>query len=113
MNHLNSLHELPGGAPIVCFHNMDLEHLDVEIGFPVATLLTSKEDITVNTIPSQKVVTAIDLGPYEKQDQTLEEIFVWIERNGCKMNGEIYYQYLNDTERPENELLTMMIVPVA
>lgn len=28
------------------------------------------------------------------------------------MNGEIYYQYLNDAERPENELLTMMIVPV-
>ncbi len=110
--YLQSLRELPGGAPIVCFHNMDLENLDVEIGFPVAKSISGKEDITANTIPSQKVVSAIDSGPYEKQDTTLEELFSWIQGNGYEMKGEIYYQYLNDTERPETELLTMMTIPV-
>lgn len=48
---------------------MDLENLDVEIGFPVANPVSGRDE----------------------------------------MKGEIYYQYLNDTERPESELLTMMI----
>jgi len=110
--YLESINELSSGAPIVCFHNMDLENLDVEIGFPVAYPISGKDDITANVIPSQKVVSTIDLGAYEKQDPTLEEIFAWIQGNGYEMKGEIYYQYLNDTERPECELLTMMIVPV-
>jgi effector-binding domain-containing protein len=112
LKYLDSLNELPGGAPIVCFHNMGLENLDVEIGFPVAKPLSGKDDIAANTLPSQKIVSAIDLGPYEKQDPTLEEIFAWIQSNGYEMKGEIYYQYLNDTERSENELITKMILPI-
>lgn len=110
--YLESISELPSGAPIVCFHNMDLENLDLEIGFPVAHQIDGKDDIAANVIPTQKVVSTIDLGAYEKQDPTLEELFAWIQSNGYEMQGEIYYQYLNDTERPESELLTMMIVPV-
>jgi len=112
MKYMNSLNILPSDGPIVCFHNMDLENLDVEVGFPVATPVNGKEEITGRTAPSQKVVSAIDLGPYEKQDPTLEELFAWIQNNGYEMQGEIYYQYLNDTERPESELLTKMILPI-
>ena len=110
--YLESSNVLFGGEPIVCFHNMDLEKLDVEVGFPIANSMEGKDEIIAKTIPSQKVVTAIDLGPYEKQDPTLEEIFTWIQKNGFEMKGEIYYQYLNDTERPENEFLTKMIIPI-
>jgi effector-binding domain-containing protein len=110
--YLESINELPGGAPIVCFHNKDLENVDIEIGFPVARPLNGKDDITANIVPSQKVVSTIDMGAYELQDPTLEEIFKWIHDNGYEMSGEIYYRYLNDTDRPENELLTMMTVPV-
>lgn len=110
--YLQSLNELTSGAPMVCFHNMDLEKLDIEFGFPVASILCGDDDILAITVPSQRVVTAIDQGPYEKQDQTLEDIFAWIQSNGYEMKGEIYYHYLNDTGRSENELLTMMVLPV-
>ncbi len=110
--YLQSINVLLGGEPIVCFHNMDLENLDIEVGFPTATLVNGKDEMTAHTIHSQKVVSAIDLGAYEKQDPTLEEIFAWIKENGHEMQGEIYYQYLNDTDRPENEFLTKMIIPV-
>lgn len=96
--YLNSLNELPGGTPVVCFHNMDLENLDVEIGFPVANPLSGKDDISANTLPAQKVVSAIDLGPYEKQDPTLEDLFAWIQSNGYEMKGEIYYQCVFERE---------------
>ena len=110
--HLENLNELLGGDPIVCFHNMDLEKLDVEVGFPVANPIEGKDEIISKQIPSQKIITTIDLGPYEKQDPTLEEIFTWIQKNGYEMQGQIYYQYLNDTERSENEFLTKMIIPI-
>ena len=117
--YLNSIHVLFGGAAIVCFHNVGSDYndetwkkLDVEIGFPVASPTSGKEDITANIIPSQKVISVIDLGAYEKQDPTFEEILAWIKSNGYEMKGDVYYQYLNDTERPESELLTMMMLPV-
>jgi len=110
MKYLESIHVLLGGEPIVCFHNMDFENLDVEVGFPIATLVSEKDDMSVQTIPSQKVVFAIDLGAYEKQDW--EEIFAWIRENGHEMQGKIYLQYLNDPNRPETEFLTKIIIPV-
>ncbi len=109
---LDSENELASGVPTVCFHNMDLAKLDVEVGFPVANPVDGAEDVKAVTIPTQKVVTAIDMGPYEKQDPTLEDIFAWIQDHGYVMGGEIYYQYLNDNDRPESEFLTLMIVPV-
>ncbi len=110
--YLESINVLLGGEPIVCFHNMDLENLDIEVGFPTAIFVSGKDEMSAQTIHSQKVVSAIDLGAYEKQDPTLEEIFAWIQENGYEMQGKIYYQYLNDTNRPENEFLTKMIIPV-
>jgi len=110
--YLNSIDVLLGGPPVVCFHNMDLEQLDVEVGFPVATVINVNGEIKANIIPAQRVVSAIDLGPYEKQDPTLEEIFGWMQKNSYEMQGEIYYYYLNDTERPESEYLTKMVIPI-
>ncbi len=110
--YLESLHELPSDGPIVCFHNMDLNNLDVEAGFLVAHLIDGKDDMCAVTIPAQKVVSAIDLGPYEDQDPTLTDIFTFIESKSYEAQGKIYYQYLNDTKRSENELLTKMILPI-
>lgn len=110
--YLSSIDSLFGGEPIVCFHNMDLEHLDVEIGFPVANHINGSKEIKANLMPSQRIVSAIDLGPYEQQDPTLEDIFTWIQQNGYEMQGTIYYQYLNDTNRPASEFLTKMILPI-
>lgn len=110
--YLEAVNMLPGGAPIICFHNMDLEHLDVEIGFPVAAPVSGKDDMMATTVPTQKVVTAVDVGPYEQHDATLNELFAWAQSNGLELSGEVYYQYLNDEEQPESEYLTVMSVPV-
>ncbi len=110
--HIENMNKLPSGEPLVCFHNTDLEQLDVEIGFPTAESLPAKNDIAVRYVPPRKCAVAIDLGPYEQQDPTLQDIFDWLQKNSFKPSGEIYYQYLNDAERPESELLTKMIVPV-
>ncbi|NLW70121.1 MAG: transcriptional regulator [Eubacteriaceae bacterium] len=113
--YLKNIGEEPAGAPMVCFHNMELENLDLEVGFPVAfggESFKAEGDLKVVEIPSMWALCAIDRGPYELQDPTLEAIFAEIQKGGYQMAGGIYYQYLNDTERPEEEYLTFMFVPI-
>lgn len=111
-DYLDTIGLNPMSGPIVCFHNQDLETLDIEMGWQIAQKTECKDDMLCNMIPIRKVVTAIDLGPYEKQDPTLIEIFEWIKVNGHEPVGPISYCYLNDTERPETEYLTQMSIPI-
>ncbi|MCC0632709.1 GyrI-like domain-containing protein [Clostridioides sp. ZZV15-6388] len=116
-NYLEEKGILSAGAPIVCFHNMDLEKLDVEVGFPVTNHsvfnhMDTENEILQKIVPTQKIITAIDLGPYELQDPTLEELFLWAKDRGYELHGDIYYQYLNDLNRPESEYLTKMMLPI-
>lgn len=102
----------PSSGPIVCFHTIDLEKLDVEIGFQVAETIAGTETITAASLPARTVVSTIDLGPYEQSDPVMEELLNWIPANGYQQAGGIYYHYLNDNERPEAELLTEMYIPI-
>ncbi len=103
---------LTSSAPLTYFHNMDLEKLDVEVGYHIAQELPDDGDITCQCCPSRKVVMAIDMGPYEKQDPTLMDLFGYIETQKLTMQGPICYYYLNEPNRPESEYLTQMMIPV-
>lgn len=110
--YINILSLFPAGGPIVYFHNTDLEKLDVEIGWQITQHVKNKNDMLCQLVPSRKVVTAIDLGPYEEQDPTLIDIFEWIKINALEPKGPICYYYLNDTKRPASEYLTQMLLPI-
>lgn len=112
LSHLEGLNMLPAGEPLVCFHNADLGALDVEVGFPVSSPAEGRGEVRATTVPAQKAVSAIDMGPYEEQDPTLMELFDWVRENGHQMQGPIYYRYLNDTDRPAREYLTKMLLPL-
>ena len=112
MAYVETLDSLLGGEPFACFHNMDLENLDVEVGFPIADSINGQDEIKISTIPSEKVVTAIDQGPYESLDPSLNDLFIYIKNNNLEILGPIYYHYLNNTNCPEKEYLTKIIIPV-
>ena len=42
----------PSGEPFVAYHNMDMQDLDVEIGFPIASPIPGKADIKSCSIPA-------------------------------------------------------------
>lgn len=111
-DYLNEMSVYPMSGPIVCFHNQGLETLDVEMGWQIAQKIDDRDNMICSMIPTRKVVSAIDLGPYEKQDPTLMDIFEWIKENGYEPQGPIYYCYLNDIERAETEYLTQMSMPI-
>lgn len=103
----------PAGGPLVCFHNTDLAELDVEVGFPVAEPLPGEGGIRGRVLPASRVATTIDQGPYEHQDPTLLALMAWVQERGLQPQGPIWYQYLNDTDRPETQFLTLMEMPLA
>lgn len=103
---------LLSGSPFGCYHNADLENLDVEIGFPVAKPVSGNGNITGYTIPVQKAVSGIFLGAYEDTDPLMIEIMQWITKHGYEQQGKIYNYYLNDENRNASELLTQIVVPI-
>jgi len=104
--------QLLSSGPFVCYHNTDLDNLDVEMGFPVAKTVSGNDDISGYTIPAQKAVSGIFLGAYEDTDPLMFEIIRWIKEHGYEQQGNIYNYYLNDENRNANELLTQIVVPI-
>lgn len=98
--------------PNVCYHNADLENLDVEMGFPVAKPVSGNVGIAGYTISVQKAVSGIFLGAYEYTDPLMFEIMQWIKEHGYEQQGKVYNYYLNDDDRNANELLTQIVVPI-
>lgn len=103
---------LTGSPAMACFHNMNLEQLDVEVGYHLAQKLPGQGEIGCRSCPACKIVTAIDMGAYERQDAMLMELFGYIEAQKLAMQGPILYYYLNEPNRPEREYLTQMVIPV-
>lgn len=99
-------------GPFVCYHNADLENLEVEMGFPIAKPVAGNDDIYGYTIPAQKAVSGIFLGAYEETDPLMFEIMQWIVEHGYEQQGKIYNYYLNDSDRNTSELLTQIVVPI-
>ena len=105
-------HLLLSDGPFVCYHNADLENLDVEMGFPVARSVSGNDPIVGHTIPAQKAVSGIFLGPYTDTDPLMMEIMNWIIEQGYEQKGQILNYYINNDDRPPDELLTKIVVPI-
>lgn len=111
--YLKELGELPSDIPYVAYHNMDMQNLDVEIGFPVPKALPARGDIRPGFIPEGNVVFCMYRGAYREMAPTYGEMADWIVKNGLKPAGTAYEYYYNGPEYPESELLTMIVMPVA
>ncbi|WP_244987785.1 GyrI-like domain-containing protein [Methanoculleus chikugoensis] len=111
-DYLKELGEHLSDVPYVAYHNMDMQNLDVEMGFPVPKVLPEKGDIRSGSIPEGKFVFCMYRGAYRDMAPTYEEMAGWIEKNGLQPVGTVYEHYYNGPEYPESELLTMIVMPV-
>ena len=111
--YLEELGEQPAGPPFAAYYNMDMQNLDIEIGFPVSVKLPGKGDIEASKIPSGKVATCLYTGPYSEIEPAYNAISQWIEGNGYKPTGVVYEMYLNDpAQTPPQELKTQILFPL-
>ena len=103
----------PSGPPFVAYHNMDMQDLDLEIGFPFAKKLDGAGEVLAGEIPGGKAAGCLHVGPYDQLPATYTALMQWMEANGYRPRGVAYESYLNDphTTLPE-ELQTDIEFPL-
>lgn len=100
----------PADAPFACYYNMDMENLDVEIGFPVMAALPGRGEIKSGEIPAGNKAATLYVGPYQDMGPTYEAMNKWVTDNGYEATGVVYELYYNSPmEVPENQLLTKIV----
>lgn len=110
--YLQQLGEIPADVPFVGYYNLDMQDLDVEIGFPVAAVLPNSGDIKASRIPEGYAAFSLFRGPYADMAPLYEEMTAWINQNGYRATGTVYEQYYNGPGWPESELLTKIVMLV-
>jgi effector-binding domain-containing protein len=113
MQYLNEIGEKPLNVAFAAYYNLDMEDLDVEIGFPVKKPLAGKGDIKPGEIPAGKQVSCFYRGPYNQMEPVYKAMLEWASENGHTLTGVAYELYYNSPmDVPESELLTKIIFPV-
>ena len=112
-DYLEELEEQPTDVPFTAYYNMDMQDMDVEMGFPVAKPLPGKGYIKAGEIAEGPAATYMYKGPYSKMEPVYNEMFKQIAEKGCQPKG-VYYEYFYNSpgEVPESELLTRIVIPI-
>lgn len=110
--YMKEIGELFSGVPFVAYHNLDMQNLDVEMGFPVTKPMPHKDDIEFKVISAGKIIFCMYRGAYSEMAPVYDEMAKWISDNGYEPVGTAYEYYYNGPEFPENELLTKIVMPV-
>ena len=111
--YLGELGEKPSGPAFAAYYNMDMEDLDVEMGFIAAKPLDGKGDITASEIPAGKQVSYLYKGSYKGMEPVYNAMMQWINENSHTPVGMAFEFYYNSPmEVPENELLTKIVFPL-
>ncbi|HAU32006.1 MAG: Uncharacterized protein XD78_1406 [Desulfotomaculum sp. 46_296] len=111
--HLTELGQQPSFAPFAAYYNLDMQNLEVELGFPVEKQMPGKGEILYGQIPPGRVISCTYKGPYAGMEKLYAEMFKWIAENGYEFVGVVYEYYLNSPmEVPEGELLTRIDLPI-
>lgn len=110
MSYLAETGQQPAGMPFAAYYNMDMENLDVEMGFPVAKPIAGKGEIKQSSVPAGKQASCMYKGPYADMAPAYEAMTKWISDNGYTPTGVCYEFYYNSPmEVPESVLLTKIV----
>lgn len=111
--YLGKLGRQPTYAPFVAYYNMDMNDLDVEIGFPTEAGLPGAGEIQASALPAGKALTAMYTGSYEKMAEAYAAIETWSQERDLKRVGIVYEFYHNDPSvtAPE-QLITEIVFPL-
>lgn len=101
------------GAPYVLYHNMDMQALQIEAGFPVAEEAEEEGRIRMSGIPGGKFVHCIHTGPYAELEKTYEKVMAFIKEKKLETKEWMFESYINSPENtPPEELKTELWFPL-
>ncbi len=97
------------GAPYARYYNMNMEALDVEMGFPIAIDVKGENRIKTGQIPAGKIATAIHCGPYSTLEETYTKLMGFVKEKGLEVEEWMYEYYLNSPMEVKPEELQTQI----
>jgi effector-binding domain-containing protein len=112
MQHLETLGEQDTGAAYAAFHNMDMQNLDMEAGFPVSRSLPGKDDIQAGQIPAGMFAVCHYTGPYDQVGPAYEQLMQFIMERGYTVAGPAYEWYFDGPDVPPQDSRTDIVFPV-
>ena len=112
MQYLGELGEQPTGMPFAAYYNMDMQNLDVEIGFPVAREIPGKGEIRAGEFPGGKLASVLHIGPYDQCAPAYDALTQWVKDHGYEATGVAYEIYFSDPNTPPQEIKTEIVFPL-
>jgi effector-binding domain-containing protein len=109
---LSEIGEEPAGMPFAAYFNMDMQNLDLEIGFPVKKKLPGKGEIQASEIPAGKYASTMYVGPYDKIQPAYEALLAYAKEKGFEYANIAYEFYYDGPEVPPEKTRTMIVFPV-
>lgn len=105
--HLGETGGICTGAPFAIYYNMDVNDLDVEMGFPVAKSISENNEIKNSGTPAGKALEFTHVGPYNELEKAYRPAMSWMKENNFKESGIVCEFYLNDPAvTPPEDLIT-------
>ncbi|MBN1874956.1 MAG: GyrI-like domain-containing protein [Anaerolineae bacterium] len=113
MQYLGSSGKFPVGPAFAAYYNMDMQDLDVEMGFPVAESLPGKNTIVAGEMAAGKYASCVHVGPYDSVGPAYTALTQFVQEQGYEPTGVAYEVYLNDPdETPPEKLQTQILFPL-
>lgn len=112
MQYLAELGEEPAGMPYAAYYNMDMQNLDLEIGFPVARKIAGKGDVQPSEFPGGKLASTVHIGPYDQVGPAYDALMHWVGAQGYQATGVAYEVYYSGPETPPQEIKTEIVFPL-
>jgi effector-binding domain-containing protein len=92
---------------------MDMQDLDLEIGFPFVQKLGGEGEVIEGEIPGGTAAECLHVGPYDQVSAAYDALQKWMEANSYTPSGVAYEFYLNDPQiTPAAELQTQVVFPL-
>ncbi len=112
MQYLSELGAQPAGEPFAAYYNLDMQDLDVEIGFPVAKRLPDRDNIKSGALPAGKFASTMHIGPYDTVGPAYEALTQYVKANGYELTGVAYEFFFSGPETPPEEIRTGIMFPL-
>ncbi len=111
--YLARLGKTPIYAPFVVYYNMDMDALDIDVGFPVEPNLPGEGEILSHEMAAGAALTATYTGPYDRMQEAYAAIDTWAGEHAAQRSGVVYEFYHNDpTVTPPEQLVTEIVFPL-
>ena len=112
MGGLGSQGMTPGGAAFAIYYNMDMNDLDVEMGFVVASTCRAAGRMKPGTLPGGRTVVAVHKGPYETMERTYNEITAFMAQQKVTPRGACYEVYITGPDVKPEDMVTEIYFPL-